>query len=168
MTALTIVQMTLICEVSIFIKMHTRLVLAFFILVLSACATNQGGPYAERASVNASVQGIIKAFDKAAVGIRGRSANGRELVSKYHSPSGDGYDYAATNPQRASSKLRILGERRPYTLQIEYIIEERDSTGAYRITDYDQSKAQKVLKSLMDYLVTRPDREDFIDDFRPF
>lgn len=145
----------------------TLLVIGAF--MTSACISLQkSGPYAERPSVNASVQGIIKAFDKAAIGIRGRSPNGRELVSKYHSPTGDGYDYAATNPQRAYSKLRILGERRPYTLQLEYIIEERNASGAYRIVEYDQSKAQKVLKALMDYLVTRPDREDFIDDFRPF
>ncbi len=132
------------------------------------CASPPSGPYAERNTVNASVSGIIRAFDRAAVGIRGRSANGRELVSKYHSATGDGYDYGDTKTERAYSKLRILGERRPYILQIQVIIEKRNSKGVYRLVDYDQEKAEKVLKGLIDYLVTRPEREDFIDDFRPF
>jgi hypothetical protein len=139
-----------------------------FSFFLSSCATTPEGSYAERKTVNAPVVGIIKAFDRAAIGIRGRSANGRELVSKYHSPNGDGYDYADTKPERAYSKLKILGERRPYTLQVQYIIEKRNSAGVYKTFDYDQAKADKVLKALIEYLVTRPDREDFIDDFRPF
>jgi hypothetical protein len=141
-----------------------------FALLMTAlgCASPPSGPYAERDTVNASVSGIIRAFDRAAVGIRGRSANGRELVSKYHSPTGDGYDYADTKAERAYSKLRILGERRPYTLQVQFIVEKRNSKGVYRLVDYDEEKAEKVLKSLIDYLVTRPEREDFIDDFRPF
>jgi hypothetical protein len=126
------------------------------------------GTYVERTSVNASVSQIIKAFDKAAIGLRGKSANGREVVSKYHTPGGDGYDNAATGSQRAFSRLIILGERRPYNLQIQYVIETKKSNGTYALQSYDQDKAQKVLKALMDYLVTRPDREDFIDDFRPF
>lgn len=144
-------------------------VLSFAFLVASiGCASPPSGPYAERNTVNASVSGIIRAFDRAAVGIRGRSANGRELVSKYHSATGDGYDYADTKAERAYSKLRILGERRPYTLQVQVIVEKRNSKGVYRMVDYDQEKAEKVLKGLIDYLVTRPEREDFIDDFRPF
>jgi hypothetical protein len=142
--------------------------LVTLLLFITSCASTHEGPGADRKGVNASVIHIIKAFDKAAVGIRGRSANGRELVSKYHSPNGDGYDYAATSAERAYSKLKILGERRPYNLQVHYIVEERNSKGIYQIKKYDEGKAQKVLKSLIDYLVTRPDREDFIDDFRPF
>lgn len=134
----------------------------------SACTSMNQGPSVQRKAVNASVINIVKAFDKAAVGIRGRSTNGRELVSKYHSPNGDGYDYAATSPERAYSKLKILGSRRPYDLEVQYIVEERDGKGVYQIKKYDQGKAQKVLKGVIDYLVTRPDREDFIDDFRPF
>ncbi len=137
-------------------------------LLLSGCASPPSGPYAERGTVNASVVGIIKAFDRAAIGVRGRSANGRELVSKYHMPGGDGYDYAGDKPERAYSKLRIRGERRPYTLQVQYVIEKRDSRGVYKVTDYDLAKAETILKDLMKYLVTRPGREDFIDDFRPF
>lgn len=137
------------------------------VFVLSGCTTPDE-PYAERAAINAPVGTIIKSFDRAAIGIRGKSPNGRELVSKYHSPGGDGYDYAATNPERAYSKLKILGERRPYTLRIQYIVEVRNDQGVYSVKKYDQRQAKKVLKALVDDLVTRPDREDFIDDFRPF
>jgi hypothetical protein len=144
-------------------------VLSFvFLCTTSGCGNLSSVPYAERDTVNASVVGIVKAFDRAAIGIRGKSTNGRELVSKYHLPGGDGYDYAGDKPERAYTKLRILGERRPYTLQIQYIIEKRDSKGVYNVIDYDLAKAESILKDLIKYLVTRPGREDFIDDFRPF
>jgi hypothetical protein len=145
-----------------------RIIAGLFLVSTIGCASPPSGPFAERQTVNASVAGIIRSFDRAAVGIRGRSANGRELVSKYHSPSGDGYDYADTKAERAYAKLKILGERRPYTLQVQYIIEKRNSKGVYKLSNYDQEKAEKVLKGVIDYLVTRPEREDFIDDFRPF
>ena len=144
-------------------------VLSFvFLCTTSGCGSLSSVPYAERDTVNASVVGIVKAFDRAAIGIRGKSTNGRELVSKYHLPGGDGYDYAGDKPERAYTKLRILGERRPYTLQIQYIIEKSDSKGVYNVIDYDLAKAESILKDLIKYLVTRPGREDFIDDFRPF
>ena len=135
---------------------------------LISCTSIIDSDMAQRKSVNASVTSIIKAFDHAAVGLRGKSTNGRELVSRYHTPGGNGVTLDPKNPKRAYAKLRILGERRPYTLQIQYIIEKRDESENYSTQSYDQEKAKKILKSLLDYLVTRPDREDFIDDFRPF
>jgi hypothetical protein len=139
-----------------------------FVASLTSCTSLNEGPFVDRKGVNSSVEGIIKAFDKGGIGIRGQSANGREIVTKYHSPKGDGYDNAATKTTRAYSRLRILGDRRPYTLQVQYVVEKRKDSGEYVVQSYDEEKAQKILKKLLDFLVTRPDREDFIDDFRPF
>ncbi len=135
---------------------------------LVSCTSMTEGDSAQKKGVNASVTSVLKAFDHAAIGLRGKSTNGREVVSRYHTPGGNGITLDPKNPKRAFAKLRILGERRPYTLQIQYIIEKRDGSGNYTTQSYDQEKATQILKSLIDYLVTRPDREDFIDDFQPF
>jgi hypothetical protein len=112
----------------------------------------------------------MKAFDRVTPGggIRGKSQNGREFVSKYHPETGDIYATATTDKVRAYTKLSVLGDRRPYVLQLHYIVEERDENGTYHVVRRDQARARKILKELQTFLATRPDKDNFIDDFRPF
>ena len=140
------------------------------LIFLSACETAPPEDYAEWPGVHYSVEGIIKAFDHVAPGggIRGKSANGREIYSKYHPPSGDIYANATTAKVRSYTKLAILGDRRPYVLQVSFIIEDRDDDGNYTVTQRDQVRAKKILRDLRKFLATRPDKDNFIDDFRPF
>jgi hypothetical protein len=140
------------------------------LIILNSCETLSDGEFAEWSGVNSSVQGIMKAFDRVTPGggIRGKSQNGREFVSRYHPPTGDVYATATTAKVRAYTKLTILGDRRPYVLQLHYIVEERDDSGNYRVVKRDKERANKILKDLHTFLVTRPDKDNFIDDFRPF
>lgn len=139
--------------------------LPFFIL--TSCVSFSGS-YVERKRVNHSVEAIFKAYDKASPGLRGKSANGRELVSKYHAVNGDIYDNAYNKKERAYSKLSILGDRRPYVLRVQVVIEERMDDGTYEVVDHDDEAAQKILDKIVEFLVTRPDKDDFIDDYRAF
>lgn len=143
------------------------------LILLNSCAAmapKKDPSAAEWKGVNSSVMAIIKAFDRSTPGggIRGKSQNGREIVSKYHPPKGDAYASATTMKERAYSKLTILGDRRPYVLWLQYIIEERDENGNYQVVERDLDKAKAILREIHTYLVTRPDRDNFIDDFRPF
>lgn len=139
--------------------------LAFF--ALPSC-NSMSGSYVEKKSVNASLPGLIKAFDRASNGLRGKSVNGREIVSRYQKPGTDSYDNAGMDKERAYSRLLILNDRRPYTIQLQYVIEERISGGGYSIKGYDDAMANKVMRKMMEFLVNRPDREDFIDEFKAF
>ena len=88
----------------------------FSLVLLSSCASlKKDSSTAEWKGVNASVSGIIKAFDRSTPGggIRAKSQNGREIISKYHNPKGDPYAAATTSKERAYAKLTILGDRRP-------------------------------------------------------
>lgn len=144
----------------------------FFVLsvILTSCQTAPKIPVAEWKNVNASVSAIIKAFDRTTPGggVRAKSPNGREIVGKFHPPDGDPFTNAVTHKVRAYAKISILGDRRPYTVTVSYIVEENDGSGNYQATEYDLERAKKILKDVRDYLVTRPDRDNFIDDFRPF
>lgn len=126
------------------------------------------GSYVEKKGVGASISGIIKAFDRSTNGLRGKSANGREIVSRYQKPGSGSYDNAASEEMRAYSRLIILGDRRPYTLQVQYVIEERTRGEGYEIKGYDDAAAKQTLRKMMEFLVNRPDREDFIDDFKAY
>lgn len=133
-----------------------------------AGCTSLKGTFVQKKGVNASLPTLIKAFDRATTGVRGRSANGREIVSRYQKPGSSASDNAVNDPKRAYSRLLILGDRRPYTLQVQHIVEERESSGGYSIVQYDDPVARQTLKKVLDYLVHRPDREGFIDDFKAF
>jgi len=141
------------------------------LFVFSGCSLFSGnnlkGSYVEKKRVNASLEGIIKAFDRATLGVRGQSANGREIVSRYQSPNGRN-ESAATKKNRAYARLLILGERRPYDLQVQFVTEEDQGEGDYQALQTDDEMARKILKKVLDGLASRPDTKDFIDDFRAF
>ncbi len=126
------------------------------------------GSFVEKKNVNSSVESIIKALDRSTLGVRGKSANGREIVSRYQSAKGDSNEPATTKKSRAYARLLILGDRRPYTLQMQFVIEEDQGDGEYVVMSTDDERAQKILKKLLDTLASRPDSKDFIDDFRSF
>lgn len=138
------------------------------VLVSSSSCTSLSGSYVEKKGVNASIQGLIKAFDRATNGLRGKSANGRELVSRYQKPGSNSYENAGSEDVRAYSRLLILGDRRPYTIQVQYVIEERTKGEGYQSKRYDDAIARQTLRKVLEFLVNRPDREDFIDDFKAF
>lgn len=141
---------------------------ALFILMSCVSCNSLKGTYVEKKGVNTSIQGLIKAFDRASNGLRGKSANGRELVSRYQKPGSTSYDNAGADNARAYSRLIILGDRRPYTIQVQHVIEERNSNDGYVIKGYDDEVAKKTMRKILEYLVNRPDREDFIDEFKAF
>lgn len=138
------------------------------VVLASASCNSLSGQYVEKKGVNASIQGLIKAFDRATNGLRGKSANGRELVSRYQKPGSDSFDNAGGDDVRAYSRLIILGDRRPYTIQVQHVIEERNKGEGYVIKGYDDVIARQTLRKVLQFLVNRPDREDFIDDFKAF
>lgn len=96
-----------------------------------------------------------------------KSENGRLYFSKYHLP---GKDLAVSHNgklQRAQVIIAILGDRRPYVLEVSYRVEKYDN-GKYRLDYYDKSQAQKYMDLVNEYLASRPDGVDVIDEFRPY
>ena len=96
-----------------------------------------------------------------------KSENNRVYFSKFHLP---GKDLSATHNgqlQRAQVFIAILGDRRPYVIEVIYRVEKYEN-GKYRLDYYDKSQAAKYLDMVNEYLASRPDGVDFIDDFRPY
>jgi len=74
--------------------------------------------------------------------------------------------------ERAYAKILILGDKRPYTLQVKIEIEElvgmHKGKPEYVICCRHKKYEQDLLKKIKAELVKRKDNQDFIDDFRPF
>ena len=100
-------------------------------------------------------------------GILKRGANNRTFYSHYHPPGGDPRKDARRSEKRAQSVIHLLNSRRPYTIVVQYFVEQRFN-GQYQVMNMDEEQAEKIKQKLDEDLASRPDAPDFIDDFRPF
>lgn len=108
-------------------------------------------------------------------GVRTASANQRTLTSFYFPPqdpqtkSKSKLMTAETAPIRAVATVVVLGDRRPYQIEIKVSVERRSrDDAAYYHVSYDSRLARLFARDLQDYLVKSQENRDLIDDFRPF
>lgn len=96
------------------------------------------------------------------------SENGRELFSKYYDRKGYSGDHMKSARERLHTHVTILGDRRPYDIQIEVVVEIRDPEGVYREVEKDEARAEKIAMDIQKALVQSRDNRNIIDDFRPY
>lgn len=105
------------------------------------------------------------------VGIRAVSSNGRELVSKHFVVLKDRYRAAADAIDRYYAQVTILGDRRPYDIEILVAHEQRvlrNDRFTYVIVEYDQDLARELEVKMREELTKRREERNVIDDFRVF
>lgn len=95
------------------------------------------------------------------------SENGREMISKYYDRKGN-TEEAKTARERLYTHVTILGDRRPYDIKVEVIVEIRDKSGSYQVVENDERRAEKVAEDIQKALVQSRDQRNIIDDFRPY
>lgn len=99
--------------------------------------------------------------------VKKKSQNGRTFYSEYHKPGTNLSRSAHKQNERALLSVTILGDRRPYMIRVEYKIFKL-SGGEFRADRYDKKLAQHYLSVIEEYLASRPEERDVIDDFRPY
>ncbi len=70
--------------------------------------------------------------------------------------------------ERYSTRVTILGDRRPYDIQVQVLIEDRDDEGGFELTDRDDDKAATLADKIKKALNQSRDTRNIIDDFRSF
>lgn len=96
-----------------------------------------------------------------------KSQNNRTYYSPYHRPGTDVRLAAYKQPERGQVAITILGDRRPYRVAVVYTIDKLNG-GEYIFNRYDKGLAQQYLEKVENYLASRPEERDIIDDFRPY
>ncbi len=99
-------------------------------------------------------------------GVRHVSTNQRVFTSKYFPPQGAWSKDAENESERAFAQIFILGDRRPYTVEVRAFVETKEG-GDYRQTRAPEL-AQRVAQRYQSLLANRRKDRDLIDDFRPF
>ena len=117
-------------------------------------------------------------------GIGEVSSNQREYTSKFFRLSELGFKEDLTKEgalRRAQALVVVLGDRRPYKIEVTVHVEERNNeseipkirkgdieAGRYDSDGNDRRLAKRLAERIQDYLHRRSQNKNFIDDFRPF
>ncbi len=145
------------------------------ILSTSGCATLQG--HDSNALLIEEVDWPISEIRQVAAAIlpagqRAISPNGREMQSRHFLPDRNGgYRAAGDALERYFAHLKILGDRRPYKLEISVTHEKRVLRGnhfTYVVTGYDKRLAREIERKLRTELTKRREDRNIIDDFRVY
>ncbi len=105
------------------------------------------------------------------VGLRTVSANGRELVSKHFIITKDRYKPAGDALERFFVQVTILGDRRPYDIEILVSHERRvlrNNRFVYVIVNFDEDLAREMEHKIRTELSKRREDRNIVDDFRVY
>jgi hypothetical protein len=106
------------------------------------------------------------------VGVRAMSPNGHEILSRHFVLDRQGRPVPANDAiKRYYTQILILGDRRPYNIEILVTQEERALRGnqfTYVISGYDTRLAKQLESRLRSELTKRREDRNIIDDFRVY
>lgn len=98
---------------------------------------------------------------------RNISENGRELYSQYFDRKGR-VDEFLNARERLYSRVTILGERRPYNIEVLVIIQNKQANGKFLDVGHDLKRSEELAEKIRAALNESRDKRNVIDDFRPF
>ncbi len=105
-------------------------------------------------------------------GVRAMSPNGHEILSRHFVLDKNGQQKPAGDAtERYFTHILILGDRRPYDIEILVTRETRALRGnqfTYVVSGYDQRLAKELERKLRTELTKRREDRNIIDDFRVF
>lgn len=118
--------------------------------------------------VDASASDIRKAFVMSFGEPKEISENGRVLISKYHDQKGKFEESASTAKIRRYTKIEIMGDRRPFNVNMDVHVEQMQSDKSYEDIDTDERLANEMAKRLKKSLNQSLGNRNAIDDLRAF
>lgn len=141
-----------------------RLLVLVSFMILSSCMTTR---YYKNDEIDFSLGEIKQTFFSMVGNPRLVSENDRELESPYFSRRKESPYVDGKSPERLYAKLYILGDRRPYTLEIHVFVEKR--TGKeYEQSDESKEHSERLGLELVNRLTQMKQKRNVIDDFRVF
>ncbi len=141
--------------------------LALSLIFLSSCASSYGGLQIQ--GVNRPLLDLKKiAANSSPLGVRKISSNQREFTSKYFKVVGRKFQPAETLKERSYSVIYVLGDRRPYVVEVVVVNERMDAQGRYYDVGKDERIARLIKGRFQTSLSKRREDVNMIDDFRAF
>ena len=95
------------------------------------------------------------------------SRNGREFYSVPFITEKGQFVKAEDSRVRMTAIIKVLGDRRPYTMEIQVVKEARGQSGFEQV-GYDEGLARVIRRRIQKALVQRREDRNIIDDFKAF
>ncbi|MEN0057781.1 MAG: hypothetical protein AAGB31_03010 [Bdellovibrio sp.] len=99
---------------------------------------------------------------------RAVSENGREILSHFYDKKHKKIEKMDMARERYYTHVKVLGDRRPYDVQVEVFIESRNAEGEFDLTGRDDGQAEIIAEKIQQALNQSRDSRNVIDDFRSF
>jgi hypothetical protein len=146
----------------------------FLFLALCGCATFDFDGGSKIDDVDQSLIDIQKVIEaRLPLGKRATSANGREYFSNYFAVVDGRIQPGDRTAERFYLQVLVLGEERPYVVNVVVHRESRvsshdDGTSPYVETGIDEKLAKVFAKRIYLTLTKRREDRSIVDDFRVF
>ncbi len=131
--------------------------------ILSGCATSDANVSEANYSLGEIKQVVVSVIGDP----RALSQNQRTYLSQYFGPKSDKNFEATKSKKRLYSRITILGDRRPYDIAVDVIVEQKVQN-QYEETGNDRKKAREFAKEIEERLHKGIENRNVIDDFRAF
>ena len=132
---------------------------------INGCTTTTGAVINEsNISLTETRKAIVKLFGEP----RAISQNGRELISEYMDKKGRVLESAKKAKERRYAHITILGERRPYDIVVNVVIETLVEADTYEKLDDDELLSDVLAKNLEKELLKSRENRNIFDDFNAF
>jgi len=102
------------------------------------------------------------------VGQNGESKSGRKFVSKYFKKEKGSFVESDSGSKRYFAEITILGDRRPYSIEVQVYLEQKDVGTNYVTKTLDKGMSRVIMRRIQYQLYKRRDDRNVIDDFRVF
>ncbi|MBL7544563.1 MAG: hypothetical protein JNL11_12170 [Bdellovibrionaceae bacterium] len=139
-----------------------------FLVLLSAFVLGCAGPAAMISDSNVSLTETRKAIVKLYGEPRELSQNGREVLTGFMDKRGRVIDSAKKARERRFAHIKILGERRPYDVHVDVIVQAQLDDGSYDTVGDDERLANIIAADLKRELLKSLENRNIIDDFNAF
>ena len=138
----------------------------FQILVFLTMGCAGPGHYVKESDVSLTEtrRTLVKIFGEP----RQMSQNGREFTTFYMDKKGRVLESLKKCRERRYAHITILGERRPYDILVNVVLEVQNPGGSYNSVYNDDALAESLAGSIKTELLKSLENRNIIDDFNAF
>lgn len=146
--------------------MKTLRVLFLLVATVLTSSCQTGGVILRETPLNASEtrRAVVAVIGEP----RNISVNGRELSSAYYDRKNNKIEKMNMARERYYTHVTILGDRRPYDIRVDVVVEGLNELGKFEMMNRDDERATLIAEKIRQALHQGRDNRNVIDDFRSF
>lgn len=137
---------------------------SFLVSFIMGCAGPGTYIHESDISLTESRKALVKLYGEP----RSISQNGREFLTNYMDKKGRILESVKKAKERRYAHIKILGERRPYEILVNVVVQAQSEPGVYETLDDDEALSDQLAVEIKKELLKSLENRNIIDDFNAF